>query len=213
MQRATPYAAAAALFAAGVALRSQIVAIGPLLPRIQSSLGISHAVAGLLATIPVLCMGIFAPSAPFVLRHARSRAAIGACLAAIGLFGLARAAAPGIAGVLVLTVPLGIAIAVAGTLLPVVVREWRVGRSALATGMYTTGINVGATTSSVVAVPLAVLGGWRTSLSALAPAGLGAARDLSGSFTWPLVALVFDAALLTAVGATLSPNRLSDQSM
>ena len=114
---------------------------------------------------------------------------------------------------LVLTVPLGIAIAVAGTLLPVVVREWRVGRSALATGMYTTGINVGATTSSVVAVPLAVLGGWRTSLSALAPAGLGAARDLSGSFTWPLVALVFDAALLTAVGATLSPNRLSDQSM
>ena len=60
----------AALFCVGLTLRPQIVGIGPLLPRIQSSLGISHGVAGLLATIPVLCMGVFAPLAPPLLRAA-----------------------------------------------------------------------------------------------------------------------------------------------
>jgi len=53
-----------ALFLAAVALRPQLVGVGPLLPSIQTDLGVSHAVAGLLGTIPVLCMGLFAPPAP-----------------------------------------------------------------------------------------------------------------------------------------------------
>ncbi len=42
-----------ALFACALALRPQIVGIGPLLPGIQDDLDVSHAVAGLLGTIPV----------------------------------------------------------------------------------------------------------------------------------------------------------------
>ena len=42
----------------------QIVGVGPLIPAIQDDLDISHAVAGLLGTIPVLCMGLFALPAP-----------------------------------------------------------------------------------------------------------------------------------------------------
>ena len=53
----------AALFVAALALRPQLVGVGPLLPDIQEDLGVSHAVAGLLGTIPVLCMGVFAPAA------------------------------------------------------------------------------------------------------------------------------------------------------
>lgn len=37
------------------ALRPQVIGIGPLLPPIRAELEISHGVAGLLATIPVLC--------------------------------------------------------------------------------------------------------------------------------------------------------------
>ena len=52
----------AALFLAALALRPQLVGVGPLLPEIEDDLGVSHAVAGLLGTIPVLCMGVFAPA-------------------------------------------------------------------------------------------------------------------------------------------------------
>ena len=63
----------AGLFLAGLALRPQIVGVGPLIPSIQDDLDISHAVAGLLGTIPVLCMGVFAlpaSAADEALRHA-----------------------------------------------------------------------------------------------------------------------------------------------
>ena len=49
----------AALFLGALALRPQLVGIGPLIPAIQLDLDTSHAVAGLLGTIPVLCMGLF----------------------------------------------------------------------------------------------------------------------------------------------------------
>lgn len=154
------------LFLVGLVLRPQIVGIGPLLPRIQHSLGISHGVAGLLPTIPVLCMGVFAPLAPPVLRRHGSRLAVGASLALVGLVGVVRALVPGAPLVLLLTVPLGIGIAVAGTLLPVVVKEEYPARPALGTGLYTTGINVGATVAAVAAAPLAVVAGWRGTLVA-----------------------------------------------
>ena len=46
-----------ALFLAALTLRPQLVGIGPLLPSVQDDLDVTHAVAGLLGTIPVLCMG------------------------------------------------------------------------------------------------------------------------------------------------------------
>lgn len=159
-----PSARVVALFAVGLVLRPQIVGIGPLLPRIETSLGISHGVAGLLPTIPVLCMGVFAPLAPAVLRRLGSRLAIGVALLVAAAFGVVRAVVPGAAPVLALTVPLGIGIAVAGTLLPVVVKEEHPRRPMLGTGVYTTGINVGATVSSLAAAPLAAVVGWRTTL-------------------------------------------------
>jgi CP family cyanate transporter-like MFS transporter len=152
------------LFLVGLVLRPQIVGIGPLLPRIEPSLGISHAVAGLLATIPDVCMGVFAPLAPPLLRRHGSRLAIGGALVLLGAVGVLRALVPGAALVLLFTVPVGVGIAVAGTLLPVVVREEYPEQPTLGTGVYTTGINVGATLASVAAVPIALLAGWRGTL-------------------------------------------------
>jgi MFS transporter, CP family, cyanate transporter len=153
-----------ALFLAGLTLRPQIVGIGPLLPRIESSLGVSHAVAGLLSTIPVLCMGICATLAPPLLRRFGSRLAIGGALLVVGGVGVARALVPGAAAVLALTVPIGVGIAVAGTLLPVVVKEEHSDRPTLGTGVYTAGINIAAMLASVLAVPIALVAGWRGTL-------------------------------------------------
>lgn len=154
-----------ALFASALALRPQLVGVGPLLPEIQDDLAVSHAVAGLLGTIPVLCMGLFAPPAPYLSSRLGSRYAIAACLAAIAAFGVARALVPSAAAVILLTVPVGVGIGFAGALLPVAVKERFPHRPAFATGIYATGINLGSAISASVAVPIAgAAGGWRTSL-------------------------------------------------
>jgi CP family cyanate transporter-like MFS transporter len=157
----------AALFVASLALRPQLVGVGPLLPDIEADLGVSHAVAGLLSTIPVICMAVFAPAAAPLTAWASLRTAIAACVFGVAAFGLARAAAPGAALVLVLTLPVGVGIAVAGALLPVAVKTRFADRPAFATGVYTTGLSLGAALASLLAVPLAdAFGGWRGALVA-----------------------------------------------
>ncbi len=157
----------AGLFLTGLALRPQLVGVGPLIPAIQDDLTVSHAVAGLLGTIPVLCMGVFAPPGPHVARRYGTRVAVAGCIAAIGLFGLGRALAPGAALVIVLTFGVGAGMGLAQTLMPVAVKERFPHRPAFATGIYTTGINAGSAVSSALAVPVAdAAGGWRWSLGA-----------------------------------------------
>lgn len=155
----------AALVLTALALRPQLVGVGPLIPEIGDDLEISHAAAGLLGTIPVLCMGVFAPPAALLSSRLGSRAAIGWCVAAIAAFGVARSLAPGAALVLALTFPIGVGMGLAGALLPVAVKERFRHRPAFATGIYATGINLGAALASVLAVPIAAaLDGWRGAL-------------------------------------------------
>lgn len=159
------------LFLAALALRPQIIAAGPLLPTIQDDLGVSHAVGGLLGTIPVLCMGLFAPAAALVAGWAGVRLAIAGSVGLIAAGGLARVAVPD-AGVLVgFTLPVGIGIAVAGTLMPQAVKESFPDRPAFGTGIYASGIQLGSAVAAAIAVPLAhAHGGWRFSLAAFSAA-------------------------------------------
>jgi len=157
----------AGLFLAGLALRPQIVGVGPLIPEIQDDLDVAHAVVGLLTTIPVLCMGLFALPAPRVSRRYGTRLAIAVCLALIGGFGIARAIAPGAAGVILLTFGVGIGLGLAQALMPVAVKERFAARPALATGIYVLGFNIGSALASALAVPMAdAAGSWRWSLIA-----------------------------------------------
>jgi CP family cyanate transporter-like MFS transporter len=149
------------------------VGVGPLLPDMQEALGVSHAVAGLLGTIPVLCMGVFAPVAAPIAGRTGLRNAVVACVAAIAVFGLARAVAPGAALVLLLTVPIGIGMAVAGALLPIAVKERFPDRPAFGNGVCTSGMAGGAAVASLIAVPTAdALGGWRDTLLLFSAAAL-----------------------------------------
>lgn len=157
--------ALAGLFLAALTLRPQVVGIGPLFPEIQDDLGVSHAVVGLLGTIPVLCMGLFAPPAPFVAARFGTRIAIFLAVGLVGVFGVLRAIAPGPGLVVLLTWPIGIGMGVAGALAPVWIKERFADRPATATGGYTTGIQVGSAVSAALAVPLAAAyGGWRAAL-------------------------------------------------
>ncbi len=161
-------AAAAALVLAGFALRPQHAAIGPLIPLIRADLGISHSLAGLLATIPVACFGLFALSAPEIARRLGARTAIGICVAIAGIAGIARALAGPEWLIIALTFPLGISMGLGTALLPVLVRERFGHRPATATGFYTNGLQAGTGAVAAVAVPLAfLLGGWRASLIAI----------------------------------------------
>jgi CP family cyanate transporter-like MFS transporter len=155
----------AGIVLAALALRPQIIAIGPLVDAIDSDLGVSHAVTGLLGTIPLLCMGLFAPAAgPLAARVGATRA-MTLVLLTIGIAGIARAVAPGAAGVIALTVPIGIGIAIGNVLGPVIVMTAFAERPLLATGLFACGIQIGAGLSGALAVPLAdALGGWRDSL-------------------------------------------------
>ena len=166
----------AGLFLVALTLRPQIVGAGPLLPEIQDSLGTTHAVVGLLGTIPVLCMGIFAPPAAYLSARVGTRAAITWSVLLIGVFGVARAAAPSAALVVLFTWPVGVGMGLAGAVVPVAVKERFAERPAGPTGVYTTGIQVGSALSAALAVPLAAwYGGWRASLAAFSLVSLAIA--------------------------------------
>ena len=159
------------LFLAALALRPQIVGAGPLIPEMRDDLHLSHAVAGLFGTIPVLCMGVFALPAVWLARRLGTRSAVALAVGGIGAFGLARAFVPTGAAVVALTVPASVGMGLGNALLPAAVKERFAARPAFATGVYATGINVGSTVAAAVAVPIAhLLGGWRASLGVLSGA-------------------------------------------
>lgn len=148
--------------------------MGPLFPLIEEDLGVSHAVVGLLGTIPVLCMGVFAPPAAWLFGRVGTRLAIAVCLGLIAAFGLGRAFAPGAALLIALTFPVGVGMGLAGALIPVAVKERFPDRAGFGTGGYVMGINGGAAIAAVVAVPIAhAAGGWRASLLAFSAVTAG----------------------------------------
>ena len=167
----------AGLFLASLAMRPQILAIGPLLPLIRPDLGLTAGVAGLLTTIPVLCMGVFAPIGPQVAARLGTRLAFAGCLTLIIGFGLLRSIAPSVELLLLATLGIGIGIGTAGAIPSMVVSQRIAERPALGTGAYAGGIVAGSTLAAAFAVPLALDGDWRRALltiSVLSVLSLGA---------------------------------------
>lgn len=154
----------AGLFLATLALRPQLLAIGPLLPLIRDDLQLSASAAGLLTTIPVLCMGLFAPIGPVVAARLGPRTAFGLCLALVVGFGMLRSVAPAFWLVLLATFGIGVGIGIAGAIPSMIVSQRFASRPALGTGAYAGGIVAGSTLGAAAAVPLAVDGDWRRAL-------------------------------------------------
>jgi MFS transporter, CP family, cyanate transporter len=166
-------AALVGLFLAALALRPQIVGVGPLFPAIEDGLDASHTAVGLLGTIPVLCMGLFAPLAAYLAARIGTRRAMTIGLVLIGVFGLLRALSPSVWVLVLLTWGVGLGMGLGNALAPIAVREVVPERPAAGTGVYTGGIQIGSTAAAALAVPLAaVLGGWRGALVAISVVAL-----------------------------------------
>jgi CP family cyanate transporter-like MFS transporter len=74
-----------------------------------------------------------------------------------------------------LTIPVGIGMGLVGALVPVAAKERSSTRPALATGAYTTGIQIGATAATLAAVPLAIGASWELPLAVFSAAALAGA--------------------------------------
>lgn len=156
----------AALILAGTALRTQALIVGPLVGDVQAELGMSHGIAGLLSTIPVLCMGFLAPLGPVLAGSIGPRLGTALCILFIAVFGVLRAFLPDAATVLLATVGVGVGMSLVGPILPAIVRQRLPNHPAAGTGAYVTGLVIGGATTAAVAVPVATaLGGWRGSFA------------------------------------------------
>jgi CP family cyanate transporter-like MFS transporter len=155
-----------AIFLAALNLRAALASVPPLVHTIQDDLGLSSAAAGLLTTVPVLCMGVFAPVSQRLAHRVGREATVAVALALLVAGLLLRLGGDSYPVLLVSMLLPGIGIALCGTVLPGIVKEFFPGRSGAMTGVYLLAMMVGATAASALAVPLAdLLGSWERSLA------------------------------------------------
>ena len=155
-------------------LRPVFSSLSAVLPEVMATLGLSSGGASLLTTLPVLCLGLFAPAAPWLARRVGIERAILLVLvtlaAGTALRGVADARALAAGSVLA-----GASIAVVNVLLPGLVKRDFPEAAALMTGLYTMALCGGAAVGAGITVPLAASfgGSWPLALASWAmPAAL-----------------------------------------
>jgi CP family cyanate transporter-like MFS transporter len=156
------------LFLVALNLRPAIASVPPVLETMRQDLGLGRALLGLLTTIPVLCMSVFALVAPRIAGRIGAERAVLWSVILIGTAVAGRLAA-GQPGVLfVTTLVAGVGIALAQSLLPAIVKGWFPDRAVLVTGLYTVGMMSGLALSALATVPIErTLGGfWPGALAA-----------------------------------------------
>lgn len=154
-------------------LRPPFTAPGALLPDISSELGMSPTLTGLLPTLPVLCLSIFAVAAPPLRRLWGDEGAAVACLAVLAAGSVLRVG-PGVLSLFAGTIVVGAAIGVANVLLPGLIKREFPARITLVTSIYTVFLTLGSSLAAAGAVPVmhATGGSWRVPLLLLAVLGV-----------------------------------------
>jgi CP family cyanate transporter-like MFS transporter len=156
----------AGLFLAALNLRPAIASISPLLDVIRSQVYLSHTLAGLLTTIPTLCIGVGAFLVPPLAARIGPERALTAALVVIGLATLARAWVGDAATLFITTLLVGAGIAIGQTLLPGLVRRHFAEHRLLITSLYSLGITLGAAIPAAATAPLQeATGSWKLALA------------------------------------------------
>ncbi|MCR8658643.1 MFS transporter [Paenibacillus endoradicis] len=142
-----------AIFVAALNLRPIITSVAPLLGTMQSSLGMNGLTASLLTTLPVLCMGIFAPIATIMRDRWGLERTIFIALALI----TGATALRGVMGsisILVITALIGgIGISLAGPLLSACIKKYFPKNPGLVS-VYSVSLTVGAAIASALSIPI-----------------------------------------------------------
>ena len=134
-------------------LRPALSSLSPLLSEVSSSLGLSAAGAGLLTTLPVLCLGLFAPLAPILARRfGAERVVLGILLTLAA--GILLRSAFGEVGLFAGSLIAGASIGIIGVLLPGIVKRDFAKQAGAMTGVYTMALCLGAALAAGATVPL-----------------------------------------------------------
>lgn len=154
--------AIAAFLLAALNLRIAIAAVSPVLGDIQRDNGLPSAVTGLLTTIPVVCFGVFAFTAPRLTRHLGVNRLMTSAMALL-TGGVALYLQPSVPAPFAATLVVGAAIAIGNVLMPGVAKRDFGSRVPVMMGLYSTCLFVGPALSAGLTVPLeSVTGlGWR----------------------------------------------------
>jgi len=166
-------------------LRPLFSSLSVLLPEVTREGGLSSVGASLLTTLPVVCLGVFAPFAPkLAQRLGAERTLFGALLVLTVGTGLR-----GVESMPVLfsaTLMAGAAIAVANVLLPGVVKRDFADSAAIMTGLYTMALCAGAAAGAGLTIPVErIVGSWSGALAAWALPALCCSRCRSSSTACP----------------------------
>ena len=156
---------AALVFVVSLNLRPAIAAVGPLLTQIGADLSWGEGVQGVLTAIPLLAFAAVSPLVTFIERRVGVDIAILSALLCIAVGNFIRSYC-GNVGIWLGTVIFASSIAVGNVLVPVIVKRDYAGHIAMATGVYSGCITVGAATAGLISAPLAqVWCDWRASLA------------------------------------------------
>lgn len=150
----------------GLNLRPALSGLAPVLEAVRASMGLSAGQAALLTTLPVLCLGLFAPLAPMLGRRFGSERVVFVFLLVLAA-GIALRSVNGPLGLFTGTLIAGGSIGIIGVLLPGIVKRDFPESAGTMTGVYTMALCLGAALAAGLTVPLEGLfgGSWRPALA------------------------------------------------
>lgn len=148
-----PLLLAASLVLIAFNLRPALASLAPVLPEVMRDRGLGPTGGSLLTSLPVLCLGLFAPLAPrFARRFGSERTILGFLI--ILALGIALRGLGDLLALISAAIIIGAAIGIINVLLPGLVKRDFPQRAALMTGLYTMALCGGAAAAEGATQPL-----------------------------------------------------------
>jgi CP family cyanate transporter-like MFS transporter len=164
-----------AMVVIAMALRPGIASIGPVLPLISREFSLSHAMASLLTTIPILLMGLLALPSPWLARRFGRNGVLLGSLVLLFVSMSARTFAPNVSMLLLTTAGVGAGIAIAGTLFAGLIKSRFPTRVAMFMSIYAIALAFSSSVSAAATGPIAAIAGangWRLGTGVWTPVAL-----------------------------------------
>ena len=158
---------AVAIVLTGLNLRTAVTSVGPVLRELETGLGLSSGLAGLVTTMPVLCFAAIGFAGPGLSARFRDSHVLSGALVTMSAGLVLRAVAPAFWIFLTGTVLAMVGGALGNVLLPSMVKRFFPHRTGLLIGAYSTAMASGATVAAVSTAPIAAAvgpDGWRWAL-------------------------------------------------
>lgn len=174
---------AVALLVVSFNLRPALTALGPLSTELETVLGYSTGIIGLLAALPLAVMAVTSPLVSPAARRWGMDNVISGGLLLLAIAIAIRSFVPGV-GLWLGTILIGVAIAVLNVMLPAVIKRSFPTRTSLLSGLFSTVLTAGAGIAAYVSIPLLNVApdtatwGWRLAT------GIWAAFALVGLLVW-----------------------------